>query len=65
MQALIELGKTGQMNVAYGVVATLVNLSNSYDKQVSVSSYSELWIRIRINLSCWIRIQEGKNDPQM
>ncbi len=21
-------------------------------------------IRIRINLSCWIRIQEGKNDPQ-
>jgi hypothetical protein len=20
--------------------------------------------RIRINLSCWIRIQEGKNDPQ-
>jgi hypothetical protein len=19
---------------------------------------------IRINLSCWIRIQEGKNDPQ-
>jgi len=59
---------TGQMNVAYGVVATLVNLSNSYDKQVSVSSYSELWIRIRINLSCWIRIririQEGKNDPK-
>ncbi len=23
-----------------------------------------LWIRIRINLSCWSRIQEGKNDPQ-
>ncbi len=22
---------------------------------------SGLWIRIRINLSCWIRIQEGKN----
>ncbi len=21
-------------------------------------------LRIRINLSCWIRIQEGKNDPQ-
>ncbi len=20
--------------------------------------------RVRINLSCWIRIQEGKNDPQ-
>ncbi len=20
--------------------------------------------KIRINLSCWIRIQEGKNDPQ-
>jgi hypothetical protein len=55
------------MNVAYGVVATLVNLSNSYDKQVTVSSCSELWIRIRINFSCWIRIQiqiqEGKNNP--
>jgi hypothetical protein len=26
-----------------------------------------LWIRIRINLSCWIRIriQEGKNDLQI
>jgi hypothetical protein len=23
-----------------------------------------LRIRIRINLSCWIRIQEGKNNPQ-
>ncbi len=27
---------------------------------------SGFWIRIRIriNLSCWIRIQEGKNEPQ-
>jgi hypothetical protein len=24
-----------------------------------------LWIRIRINLSCRIRIQEGKNDLQI
>jgi hypothetical protein len=22
------------------------------------------WIRIRMNFSCWIRITEGKNDPQ-
>jgi hypothetical protein len=27
---------------------------------VSVSMEAGLWIRIRINLSCWIRIQEGK-----
>ena len=32
-RALIELGKTGAQNVAYGVVATLVNITNSYDKQ--------------------------------
>jgi hypothetical protein len=24
-----------------------------------------LGMRMRINLSCWIRIQEGKNDPQI
>ena len=34
IKALIELGKTGKQNVAYGVVSTLVNLTNSYDKQV-------------------------------
>ncbi|XP_023336334.1 protein unc-45 homolog B [Eurytemora carolleeae] len=33
IKALIELGKTGKQNVAYGVVSTLVNLTNSYDKQ--------------------------------
>merc|ERR550519_2641357 len=33
MKALIELGKTGAQNVMYGVLATLVNLTNSYDKQ--------------------------------
>lgn len=33
IRALIELGKTGAQNVAYGVVATLVNITNSYDKQ--------------------------------
>ena len=27
------MGKTGAQNVAYGVVATLVNITNSYDKQ--------------------------------
>ena len=32
-RALIDLGKTGAQNVAYGVVATLVNITNSYDKQ--------------------------------
>jgi tetratricopeptide (TPR) repeat protein len=33
MKALIELGKTGKQDVAYGVITTLVNLTNSYDKQ--------------------------------
>merc|ERR1719234_39012 len=33
MRALIELGKTGAQNVMYGVMATLVNVTNSYDKQ--------------------------------
>merc|ERR1719312_1175996 len=33
MKALIDLGKSGSQNVMYGVLATLVNLTNSYDKQ--------------------------------
>jgi hypothetical protein len=33
--------------------------------QTSIMCVTGLWIRIRINLSCWIRIQEGKNDPQI
>merc|ERR1719283_344024 len=33
MRALIDLGKTGAQNVMYGVLATLVNVTNSYDKQ--------------------------------
>ena len=32
---MIELGKTGKQNVAFGVVSTLVNLTNSFDKQVN------------------------------
>ena len=27
------MGKTGAQNVMYGVLATLVNITNSYDKQ--------------------------------
>lgn len=33
IEALIELGKTGKQNVAFGVVSTLVNLTNSFEKQ--------------------------------
>jgi hypothetical protein len=29
-----------------------------------VPSNMNLEAGLRINLSCWIRIQEGKNDPQ-
>jgi hypothetical protein len=32
-RALIELGKTGAQNMIYRVLATLVNITNSYDKQ--------------------------------
>ena len=40
LEALIELGKTGKQNVAFGVVSTLVNLTNSFDKQVKFHLYS-------------------------
>merc|ERR1711963_102609 len=33
IKALIELGRTGGQDVMYGVVTTLVNLTNSFDKQ--------------------------------
>jgi len=33
LKALIDLGATGRQNVTYGVVTTLVNLTNSYDKK--------------------------------
>lgn len=33
LQALIELAKTGDQSVLYGVVTTLVNLVNAYEKQ--------------------------------
>ncbi|GBP94076.1 Protein unc-45 homolog B [Eumeta japonica] len=33
IQALIELAKTGDQSALYGVVTTLVNLCNAYDKQ--------------------------------
>ena len=33
LRTMIELGKTEAQNVMYGVLATLVNITNSYDKQ--------------------------------
>ena len=36
-----ELGKTGAQNVMYGVMATLVNVRNSYDKQEITNSYDK------------------------
>jgi len=33
IKALIDLGKSGSQDVMYGVITTLVNLTNSYDKQ--------------------------------
>lgn len=42
IQALIELAKTGNQSVLYGVVTTLVNLCNAYDKQELVPELVEL-----------------------
>ncbi|XP_022248788.1 protein unc-45 homolog B-like [Limulus polyphemus] len=42
IQALIELAKTGDLSVLYGVVTTLVNLTNSYEKQEMIPEMIEL-----------------------
>lgn len=42
IQALIELAKTGDQNVLYGVVTTFVNLCNAYDKQELLPEMVEL-----------------------
>lgn len=40
--ALIELAKTGDQSVLYGVIATLVNLCNAYEKQEVIPEMIEL-----------------------
>ena len=42
LQALIELGKTGDQSVTYGVITTLVNLCNAYEKQEIIPEMVEL-----------------------
>lgn len=42
IQAMIELAKTGDQSVLYGVVTTLVNLCNAYDKQEMIPEMVEL-----------------------
>lgn len=42
VQAMIELAKTGGQSVLYGVVTTLVNLCNAYDKQELIPEMIEL-----------------------
>ncbi|XP_058799636.1 protein unc-45 homolog B [Phymastichus coffea] len=42
IQAMIELAKTGDKSVVYGVVTTLVNLVNAYDKQEIIPEMIEL-----------------------
>lgn len=42
LQALIELAKTGDQSVLFGVVTTLVNLVNAYEKQEMVPELIEL-----------------------
>jgi hypothetical protein len=46
------------------LVLLLFSEHNAGLPQTSIMYITGLWIRIRINLSCWIRIQEGKNDLQ-
>lgn len=42
IQSMIELAKTGDQSVVYGVVTTLVNLCNAYDKQELIPEMIEL-----------------------
>lgn len=42
LQALIELAKTGDQSVLYGVITTLVNLCNVYEKQEVIPEMVEL-----------------------
>lgn len=42
IQALIELAKTGNQSVLYGVITTLVNLCNAYEKQEVIPEMVEL-----------------------
>lgn len=42
IQALIQLAKTGDQSVLYGVVTTFVNLCNAYDKQEVLPEMVEL-----------------------
>ncbi|CAD1478878.1 unnamed protein product, partial [Heterotrigona itama] len=42
VQAMIELAKTEDQSVVYGVVTTLVNLCNAYDKQELIPEMIEL-----------------------
>lgn len=42
IQALMELAKTGDQDVLYGVVTTFVNLCNAYDKQEMLPEMVEL-----------------------
>lgn len=42
VQAMIELAKAGDQSVLYGVVTTLVNLCNAYDKQELIPEMVEL-----------------------
>lgn len=42
LHALIELAKAGDLSVVYGVVTTLVNLTNSYDRQEAIPELIEL-----------------------
>ncbi|KAK4288564.1 hypothetical protein Pmani_038411 [Petrolisthes manimaculis] len=42
IKSMIELAKSGDLNCLYGVVATLVNLCNAYDKQEMVPEMVEL-----------------------
>jgi protein unc-45 len=42
LKSLIDLGKTGNQNIIYGVVSVFVNLTNAYDKPEVVPEMKEL-----------------------
>merc|ERR1712240_574744 len=59
IKALIELGRTGGQDVMYGVVTTLVNLTNSFDKQ----EISEEMIELAKFAKHHVPVEHEMDDP--
>jgi len=59
IKAIIELGRTGGQDVMYGVVTTLVNLTNSFDKQ----EISEEMVELAKFAKHHVPVEHEMDDP--